>query len=87
MLTLTGFVLVNSDNQLISMELSDDIAAGTYIDDPTPIFASSNDAKIAWQNWAGLFGTPRTAQICEITTSGLLPIEDLEYSEDDEDED
>ncbi len=79
--TLTGFVLIDEDNQFINMELSDDIAAGTFIDDPTPIFTNPHDAKIAWQNWAELFGTPRTAKICEITTSGLIPIEDLEYSE------
>ena len=91
MLRLSGYVVANESNQLISMALTEDIDQGININNPVPVFASVSDAKDVWKSWCLTHCGDKVGKIYKVSTSGLQPVQDLKYTEDandsDEDED
>ncbi len=78
MLELSGFVLVDENLNQIRMFLENNLTPTKCI----PVFSSSEDAEKTWRKWCSLTGRTRQAAICELTTSGLIPVQELNYSED-----
>jgi hypothetical protein len=84
---MQGFMVVENGKP-VAMELCDDIAAGTHMVSPFPVFVDEADAKVAFFNYAGMFTRPAKALIVPVTITFGSSVGEVEYSdrEDDEDE-
>lgn len=77
---LTGFFVADECGVPITMELSDEIVFNSNMNDPVPVFPTTNDAELAWQNWCELTGKDRKGQLLQLTNYGIQKLKDLSYT-------
>jgi len=86
MKTIAGFAILTDQGHPLKMGLSEDITAGSSIDEPFPIFDDKHDAERAFNGHCGMYGGFFSGNIVEVEVTVKQVIKAVDYNEEEDGE-